>query len=82
MARSAGAAAYAALPHRDRGSFYAALMAIDAIHHAGDPRLRIFGDSICHTQRNQIAQKEVQPTAPVTPIDPHDLYGATTSQIP
>ncbi len=57
-------------------------MAIDAIHHAGDPRLRIFGDSICHTQRNQIAQKEVQPTAPVTPIDPHDLYGATTSQIP
>ncbi len=56
-------------------------MAIDAIHHAGDPRLRFFGDSIRHSQRNQIAQMEVQQGAPVTPIDPHDLYGATTSEI-
>ncbi len=66
------------IPHHEG----AVLMASDAIHHAGDPRLRIFGDSIRHTQRNQIAQMNVEPGAPLTPIDAHDLYRETTPRIP
>jgi uncharacterized protein (DUF305 family) len=66
------------IPHHEG----AVLMASEAIHQAGDPRLRIFGDSIHHTQRNQIAQMEVQPGAPLTPIDAHDLYRETTPRIP
>lgn len=66
------------IPHHEG----AVLMANDAIHHAGDPQLRIFGDSIRHAQRNQIAQMEVRPGAPATPIDARDLYRATTPRIP